>query len=121
MDAMRIEIENRLINLSVSIINLCRNLNQEFVSEHLSAQIIRSSTSSALNYGEAQGAESRKDFAHKVSIVLKELRETQISLKIIKQAQLNKKAKFNDDLIKECGELIAIFHKTIITTRTKKP
>ena len=108
-----------MINFSVSIIILCRNLNHEFVSEHLSAQIIRSSSSSALNYGEAQGAESRKDFAHKVSIVLKELRETQINLKIIKQAQLTKNANFDDGLIKECVELIAIFHKTIITTRTK--
>lgn len=81
---MRIEIEKRLINFSVGIIELSRNLNREFVSKHLSSQIIRSSTSSALNYGEAQAAESRKDFAHKISIVLKELRETQINLKIIR-------------------------------------
>ncbi len=85
---MRIEIEKRLIGFSVSIINLCSNLNHEFVAQHLSKQIIRSSTSSALNYGEVQGAESRKDFTHKASIVLKELRETHINLKIIKKAQL---------------------------------
>ncbi len=115
---MRIEIEKRLIDFSVSIINLCRNLNLEFVSQHLSTQIIRSSSSSALNYGEVQGAESRKDFAHKVSIVLKELRETYINLKIIKQANLVKKGVFDDKLLNECGELIAIFHKTIITTRS---
>ena len=118
---MRIEIEKRLIDFSVSIINLCRNLNQEFVSQHLSSQIIRSASSSALNYGEVQGAESRKDFVHKVSIVLKELRETHINLKIIKLANLIKKGVFDDKLIKECGELIAIFHKTIITTKSNNP
>jgi len=53
---MRYQIENRLINFSISIIKLCRNLNNEYVSRHLASQIIRSSTSSALNYGEAQGA-----------------------------------------------------------------
>lgn len=117
---MRIEIEKRLINFSAGIIELSRNLNREFVSKHLSSQIIRSSTSSALNYGEAQAAESRKDFAHKISIVLKELRETQINLKIIRQAKLAKNQNSEDNLIKECGELIAIFQKTIITTRSKE-
>ena len=117
---MRIEIEKRLIEFSVAIIKFCRNLNREFASEHLSSQIIRSSTSSALNYGEAQAAESRKDFAHKISIVLKELRETQINLKIIKQSKLAKSQNDEECLIKECGELIAIFQKTIITTRSKK-
>ncbi len=117
---MKIEIENRLIDFSVSIIKLCKNLNHEFASDHLSTQIIRSSTSSALNYGEAQAAESRKDFAHKISIVLKELRETQINLKIIKRAKLARSLNQEDDLINECGELIAIFQKTIITTRSKK-
>ncbi len=114
---MRIEIENRLIEFTVSIINLCRNLSNEYVSQHLSTQIIRSSSSSALNYGEAQAAESKKDFVHKTSIVLKELRETYISLRIIKQAKLIKNKGFDDEILKECGELIAIFQKTINTTK----
>lgn len=117
---MKIEIENRLIKFSVAIIKHCKCLHREFASENLCSQIIRSSTSSALNYGEAQAAESRKDFAHKISIVLKELRETQINLKIIKEAELSKNHSDEDYLIKECGELIAIFQKTITTIRSKK-
>ena len=117
---MRIEIEKRLIDFSVTIIKFCRNLQREFAAEHLSSQIIRSSTSSALNYGEAQAAESRKDFAHKISIVLKELRETQINLRIIKKAGLTKGQYDEESLIKECEELIAIFQKTINTTCSKK-
>jgi four helix bundle protein len=80
---MRKELEARLIYLSQKINNLCKHLDGSFMSDHLTKQIIRSSTSAALNYGEAQGAESRRDFIHKVSIVLKEIRETQISLKIL--------------------------------------
>ena len=117
---MRHEIENRLIKFSVSIIKLCRNLNGEYVSQHLASQIIRSSTSSALNYGEAQGAESQNDFIHKASIVLKELRETHVCLKIIKQSEIVVESKFNDALLEECNELISIFHKTVKTAKANK-
>jgi len=117
---MRYQIENRLIKFSVSIIKLCRNLNNEYVSQHLANQIIRSSTSSALNYAEAQGAESQNDFIHKTSIVLKELRETHVSLKIIKQSEIVVKSNFYDDLLEECNELISIFHKTVKTAKANK-
>ena len=117
---MRKIIENRLIDFSVSIINLCENMKNRFVSQHLANQLIRSSTSAALNYGEAQGAESRKDFIHKTSIVLKELRESQICLYIIKRAQLIKTNVSIDNLIAECSELVAIFQKTVVNSRKKQ-
>jgi four helix bundle protein len=118
MNTMRKEIENRLINFSVSIINLCRKMNSEFVSQHLANQIIRSSSSSALNYGEAQGAESHRDFIHKTSLVLKELRETHVCLKIIKNANLTNMIELNNHAIKECNELISIFHQTVKTAKS---
>lgn len=117
---MRIQIETRLISLSVEIIKLSRNLKSEFTSEHLSKQIIRSSTSAALNYGETQGAESYKDFIHKMSIVLKELRETFINLKIIQQSNLLVNNEQIELSLKECNELISIFHKSIATAKSKK-
>ena len=80
---VRKELEERLINLSLEINELCKHLNGSFLSEHLMKQIIRSSSSAALNYGEAQGSESKGDFIHKVSVILKELRETKISLKLL--------------------------------------
>jgi four helix bundle protein len=76
-------LEDRLIDFSVQIIELVSKNHHNFSAYHLSKQISRSSTSAALNYGEAQAAESRKDFIHKMKIVLKELRETFICLKII--------------------------------------
>ena len=83
---MRKELEDRLANLAQRIDQLSKKLVASFMSEHLKKQIIRSSTSAALNYGEAQGAESKADFTHKVSIIPKELRETQISLKILSES-----------------------------------
>ncbi|MDZ7742584.1 MAG: four helix bundle protein [Bacteroidota bacterium] len=85
---MRKEIENRLIGFSVEVINLSKSMGNEFVDKHMANQIIRSSTSAALNYGEAQGAESRNDFTHKISVVLKELKETHVNLTIISRSKL---------------------------------
>ncbi|MBE9484252.1 MAG: four helix bundle protein, partial [Bacteroidetes bacterium] len=82
-------------------------------------QIIRSSSSAALNYGEAQGAESKKDFIHKSSIVLKELRETHISLKLIKDSKISSEQSGLTRLIDECNQLVAIFHKTVTTAKSR--
>ena len=115
---MRQKLEARLIQLSVGINQLIKTLDQGLLSETLSAQIIRSSTSAALNYGEAQGAESKKDFIHKSSIVLKELRETHISLKIINNSKISQDQKILAQLLDECNQLIAIFHKTVRTAKS---
>jgi len=83
------DLEERLISYSVQIIEVLDTLNQTKAGNHLTSQLIRSGTSVSLNYGEAQSGESRKDFIHKIQIVLKELRETLICLKIIKKAKLS--------------------------------
>ena len=114
---MRKELEQRLISLSVNIEKVCRNLIKGYMSEHLAKQIIRSSTSAALNYGEAQAAESKNDFIHKISVVLKELRETQISLKLLSGSVNEDQERSLFDCQKECDELIAIFHKTVMTAK----
>src|SRR5690606_34961917 len=77
------ELENRLIDFSIHVVNLIKSLPEDRVTNHLSGQLLRSATSPALNYGEAQGAESRKDFVHKLGVVLKELRESLNCLKIL--------------------------------------
>ncbi len=82
---------------------------------HLSGQLIRSGTSPALNYGEAQSAESRKDFIHKMKIVLKELRESLVCLKILHRSNLYISEDKLNRIINECDELISIFVKSIET------
>lgn len=117
------DLEERLIWFSVRIIELSETLNGSFAGIHLGKQIIRSATSPALNYGEAQSAESPKDFIHKMGICLKELRETFINIKIIKYAKLSKSENLLDICYKENNELISIFVKSIETAKrnnTKK-
>ena len=70
------------------IIEIANELPNTKVGNHLSGQLVLSGTSSALNYGEAQSGESRKDFIHKIKIILKELRESIIGLKIIDRTKL---------------------------------
>ena len=78
--------------------------------------MIRCGTSPALNYGEAQSAESSNDFIHKCKVILKELRETRICLKIIRRKPLLPDEK-TDIVLQENNELIAIFLKSIDTAK----
>ncbi len=117
---MRKEIENRLINFSVGVINLSKSMGNDFVDKHMANQIIRSSTSAALNYGEAQGAESRNDFIHKTSVVLKELRETHVNLTIISRSKLKADIKLMDHLLNESNQLVAIFQKTVMSAQKNR-
>jgi len=86
-------------------------------SFNLAGQLIKSGTLPALNYGEAQSAESRKDFIHKIKVILKELRETMICLKLIKNRHLVSKIAVLDEALIENNELISIFVKSIQTAR----
>ena len=113
----KMDLENRLIDFSVLIIEIVNEIPRTLAGTHLAGQLVRSGTSPSLNYGEAQGGESRKDFIHKLKIVLKELRETYICLRIIHKAKLYKNEEKILKAIKECNELIAIFVKSIETAK----
>jgi four helix bundle protein len=113
----KFDLEERLIEFAVLIIEVSESLSNTPAGRHISGQIVRSGTSPALHYGEAQSAESRADFVHKLKILLKELRETLVSLKIIKKVSLTNKMELVDKGSIECNELIAIFNKSIETAR----
>jgi len=113
----RKELEERLIYFSSEIIKLSNNLNYSPAGKQLADQLARSGSSASLNYGEAQGAESKKDFIHKMGISLKELRETQICLKLIKNTFLSKNEEIVNWAISESDELISIF---VVSLRTAK-
>lgn len=114
-EGRRFDLEDRLIDFSVLVIQLSDNTVNSKAGNHLAGQIIRSGTSPALNYGEAQAAESRKDFIHKMKICLKELRETFVAIKIIDKAGLCNKKGMIEAGMRESKELIAIFMKSIST------
>src|SRR5438874_4803244 len=84
------KIQDRLIDFAVRIIHLTTHLPRTSAGRHVGAQMLRSGTSPAPNYGEARGAESRADFVHKLRVVLKELNETLIWLRVIQRSQLLK-------------------------------
>ena len=112
------KLEDRLIDFAVMIVDVVETLPKTKAGNHIGGQLIRSGTSPAPNYGEAQSAESRKDFIHKMKISLKELRETMIWLQIIER----KKMLPSDTLqssITECNELIAIFVSSLKTIESK--
>jgi len=82
------DLEDRLIDFAIRISELADILPKGGLGKYITNQMIRSGASPALNYGEAQSAESVKDFVHKLKIVLKELRETYICLKKIGRAHV---------------------------------
>ena len=101
------------------ILKLSKSINESYYNNYLINQLLRSSASAALNYGEAQSAESRKDFIHKLSIVLKELRESHINLKIFVEADIIKDKDKVNSALDESNQLVSIFYKTIETTKKR--
>jgi four helix bundle protein len=113
------KLEERLIDFAVRIVILSANLPKTAAGKHVAGQILRSGTSPAPNYGEARGAESHADFVHKLGIVLKELDETSIWLRIIDRSQLLRKELIKD-IIGENTELCRIFTSSLKTARGTK-
>ena len=108
--------EDRLVRFAGECIFFTRNLSKSFENEYYKNQLIRSSGSSSLNFGEAQGTISDKDFIFKLTLVVKELKESRNSLKIlnyIKEGDENTRIL----LLKEVEELIAISSKMIINKK----
>lgn len=111
--------EDRLIEFGSRILDLVEKLPKKPTAKHLGGQIMRSGTSPALNYGEAQAAESRDDFIHKMRICLKELRETLVCLKLIVKRDWFPAGRMAP-LLTESKELVAIFVASIKTASSKK-
>ena len=114
------DLEERLIDFSVRIISVVEGLPNTRSGNHVAGQLVRCGTSAAPNYGEAQSAESRRDFIHKMKIALKELRETQVWLKIIQRKKWVRIQEELKALITECNELISIFVASIKTAKKNK-
>ena len=111
------ELEDRLIDFTILVIEITESLPKTRIGYTLSDQMVRSGTSVSLNYGEVQDAESRKDFIHKIKIILKELRETRIALKIILKKKLYLSKENIESALKENDEIISIFVKSVSTAR----
>jgi len=111
------DLKDRLIDFANRIINVVEALPNSRLGNHIANQLLHSGTSPAPNYGEAQSAEKRRDFIHKMKIALKELRETHVWLRMIHRKSLIPPPDKLDPVIDECNELIAIFFASIHTAR----
>lgn len=111
------DLNERLIDFAVLVIELYNEVTKSSAGSYLADHMMRAGVSPSLHYGEAQGAESRKDFIHKLGILIKELREALNAMKVIRKAKLVGTSQTCDLAIKECVELISIFKKSIETAK----
>ena len=120
LEATKYDLEDRLIEFSLLVIEIVELLPDNKIGNHIGGQLLRSGTSPAVNYGEAQSAESRSDFIHKMRVCLKELRESRIAFKIILRKPLLNQTEKAERALKECNELIAIFVKSVSTAEKNR-
>ncbi|MEZ5007960.1 MAG: four helix bundle protein [Chitinophagales bacterium] len=113
----KFDLEDRLVKFAGEIIFYIRTVKKDYEGQYLCEQIIRSASSAALNFGEAQASESPKDFRHKCKIAVKELKESRVNLKLMQYIDYGDASKRNK-LLDECEQLIAII-STIIKNSNK--
>ena len=114
------DLEDRLVDFAVLIIEICDRFPDTRAGRHIASQLVRSGTAPAPHYGEARGAESRRDFVHKLRICLKELNESRIWLKIALKAKMLPQEDLRKALT-ECDELCRIVSASIQTAGGYRP
>ena len=112
------ELEERLIVFAVRILKVANRLGSTLAGRHIAGQLVRSGTSPAPNYSEARSAESRADFVHKLRVVVKELNESSVWLRIIVRSELIRETLLGD-LQTECEELKRIMGASLRTARLR--
>jgi four helix bundle protein len=116
------DLEERCCVFAAAVVKHTDNMPNTKAGNHLAGQLLRSGTAPALHYGEVQGSESPRDFIHKMSGALKELRESQNNLRVQVLAELLDTNKPDHAwLLKECGELVAIFTASVRTAKKNNP
>lgn len=115
-----VEMEERLLDFAVRVGAVVDALPDTRMGRHIAGQLIRCGTSPAPNYAEADGAESKNDFIHKLGIVFKELRESRIWIQLIIKARLLTDQRMSA-LLDECERLCNIIAKSLITAKANRP
>ena len=114
------DLEERLTVFAARIVVYVDRMPNSLAGRYYAGQLLRSGGSPAMHYGEAQGAESDKDFIHKCGIALKELKESNVNLRI--QLLSGLMPETDGDLVwltQECGELVKIIGKIISNKKRK--
>jgi len=111
------DLEERLLEYAVRVVRLVEKLPNTRAGNHVASQLLRSGTSALPNHGEAEGAESRNDFIHKLGVCYKELRESRRWLLLIQRVPLLSEPEPVLEMLNETQELILIFAASIRTAR----
>lgn len=112
------DIEERLVEFAVAVIQLTDDMPQTRAGNHLAGQLLRSGTSPAAHYAEARGAESDRDFVHKLRLCFKELNESRVWLRIIGKSRLLS-VEQTRTAYRECDELCRIVSASVKTAQTR--
>jgi four helix bundle protein len=112
-DKKKYDLEGRTAQFGEAIIELVKTFPKDPVNSPLISQIVRAGTSIGANYMEADGAESKKDFQHKISICKKESKETKHWLRMIAKANPNRQDECQK-LLREAQELSLIFSSILL-------
>ena len=120
MKEPKYDLEERLLEYSVRIIRVTESMKRSRAANHIADQLLRSGTSPYGNHGEAEGAESRDDFIHKLKVCYKELRESRRWLRLVQRAELIAKPALLVPLISEADELVRIFASSIRTAQKNR-
>lgn len=113
------DIEERLLEFAVRVGKAIGALPDSRLGRHIVGQLVRSGTSPAPNYAEACAAESKKDFIHKLAIVLKELRESHIWIRMIIKSELIPEQRL-EMLRDECDQLCRVIAKSLVTAKSNQ-
>ena len=116
----KFDLEDRFVEFTCRMIDVVESLPNSRAGNYIAGQLIRSCHSPTFNYGEAQAAESRSDFIHKLAIILKELKECSVAMKIIRKKDMINPISKLDKIFKETEELITIIAKSIETAKKNK-
>lgn len=104
----KLQLEDRTKAFAMQIIRFVAKLPKSRICDVLGYQLVKSGTSVGANYREANRAESRADFIHKIGIVEKECSESLYWLELCEEPEIGDEA-VRSQLRQECGELLAIF------------
>jgi four helix bundle protein len=113
------DLSDRLLAFAVRVGKAVDALPASRLGRHIASQLVRSGTAAAPNYEEGCAAESRADFVHKLSICLKELRESRFWIRLIVESGLLPKKKMAD-LEDECTQLCRILAQSIVTAKKNR-
>ena len=120
MTTKKFDLEDRLLEFSVRVIRVTEAMKPTRAGIYVADQLLRSGTSPYGHHGEAESAESRNDFVHKLKVCHKELREARRWLRLVQRAPLIAKPESLVVILKEAEELVRIFTASIRTAEANR-